>query len=326
MAKVQMAKAQMENKTSIFESARPQLLGIAYRLLGSMSDAQDAVQDTYIKWVSHGEPVDVPPAWLSRVCTHRCLDQLKSASHKRVDYVGQWIPEQIQTEFEFNAEESLEMTSSLTTAFLLLLERLTPKERAAYLLHDIFGMPFDEVAGILELQATNCRKLATRARQYVVKNNVRHVPEKQRQKELLTAFQTALHTGDTRELSAMLRVDSNLRADSGGKVPAVRKVLEGGVAICDFINQTLFGAWSEMRIEEKMINGLLGLVVEDEHELHAAISFGYDTDGLVSQIYIMRHPQKLAQFAQSKGLVTEEGGLTLMNLVAGTGANHSRSH
>ena len=132
----------MNNKTELFETARPQLLGLAYRLLGSMSDAQDVVQDTYLKWTAHSDTVAIPSAWLSRVCTNRCLDQLKSARYQRVDYIGQWIPEQIQTEFEASAEENIEIASSLTTAFLLLLERLTPKERAAYLLRDVFSMPF----------------------------------------------------------------------------------------------------------------------------------------------------------------------------------------
>ncbi|MGP5069716.1 MULTISPECIES: sigma-70 family RNA polymerase sigma factor [Psychrobacter] len=160
----------MDSKTETFEAARSRLIGLAYRLLGSISDAQDAVQDTYIKWVLHEDNVDIPIAWLTRVCTNHCLDQLQSAHHKRVDYVGQWLPEPIQIEFEDTIEKQIEMASSLTTAFLLLLERLTPKERAAYILHDIFSMSFDEVAAILELQPANCRKLATRAREHVIKN------------------------------------------------------------------------------------------------------------------------------------------------------------
>ncbi len=301
----------MVSKTDEFEAARPQLLGLAYRLLGSVSDAQDAVQDTYVKWITHTQEVDVPAAWLSRVCTNRCLDVLKSANRKRVDYVGQWIPEQIQTEFEATAEQQLEMASSLTTAFLLLLERLTPKERAAYLLHDVFSMPFDEVAGVLDMQPANCRKLATRARAFVVKNNVRHVPNQERQVELLQAFQAALETGDTGELSTLLRADADLRADSGGKVIAVRDVLQGQGTICDFVGNGLSLAWSGLEISEQMINGTLGLLVGERRHLHAAISFGYDAEGQVQNVYIMRHPDKLAQFSQSKGLVSESGRLTL---------------
>lgn len=287
-------------------------MGLAYRLLGSVSDAQDAVQDTYVKWISYSGPeIETPAAWLSRVCTNRCLDQLKSAGNKRIDYVGQWIPEQIQTEFATSPEEQLEIASSLTTAFLLLLERLTPKERAAYLLHDIFAMSFDEVAEILELQPANCRKLATRAREYIVKNNVRHIPEKQHQCDLLHAFHRALQSGDTAELGEMLRADADLRADSGGKVTAVREVLKGQQTVCSFVSDVLSGAWSSMRVSPQMINGLLGLMIEDDTQMHAAISFAYDDEGHVSHIYIMRHPEKLARLATTKGLVTGSGSLKL---------------
>lgn len=287
-------------------------MGIAYRLLGSVSDAQDAVQDTYVKWLSYtGPEIEAPAAWLSRVCTNRCLDQLKSATSKRIDYVGQWIPEQMQTEFDTSPEEQMEIASSLTTAFLMLLERLTPKERAAYLLHDIFAMPFDEVAKVLELQPANCRKLATRAREYIVRNNVRHIPQKQRQRDLLNAFHNALQSGDTAELGKMLRDDADLRADSGGKVVAVRDVLTGHSTICAFIADVLSSSWSSMRISSRMINGLLGLIVEDNSQMHAAVSFAYDDTGTVSHIYIMRHPEKLARLAGTKGMASASGSLTL---------------
>lgn len=301
----------MTSKTETFEIARPQLVGLAYRLLGSMSDAQDAVQDTYVKWLLHKDSVDIPIAWLSRVCTNRCLDQLKSAHHKRVDYVGQWLPEPIQTEFEDTTEEQIEMASSLTMAFFLLLERLTPKERAAYILYDIFSMSFDEVAAILELQPANCRKLATRAREHIIKNKVRYIPTEQRQKELLEAFQSAIQTGNTDEISTMLRIDSDLRADSGGKVRAVLEVLQGQEAICMFISSVLSEPWSKLRMTQRNINGTLGLFIQDSNETYATITFRYDTDGQVSQIYIMRHPNKLANFTQSKWIAIDSGQLVI---------------
>ena len=287
-------------------------MGLAYRLLGSISDAQDVVQDTYLKWITYkGVKIDTPPAWLSRVCTNRCLDLLKSANSTRVDYVGQWIPEQLQTEFESTAEEQMEIASTLTTAFLILLERLTPKERAAYLLHDIFAKSFDEVAQILELKPSNCRKLASRARKFVAENNVRHIPDEKHQQNLLTAFKSALLTGDTNELGHLLRADSDLRADSGGKVRAILDVLEGQETICDFIGDVLKDAWSNMRVSSHVLNGTLGLFIADEAELHAAISFGYDQNGKVAQIYIMRHPDKLAQLREIKSHVTGSGSIII---------------
>ncbi|WP_421779704.1 RNA polymerase sigma factor SigJ [Kiloniella litopenaei] len=301
----------LENKTDIFEQSRPRLMGLAYRLLGSLSDAQDIVQDTYLKWVSYSGPeIENPVGWLSRVCTNRCLDQLKSANHQRLDYIGSWIPDQIQTEFEASAEEQAEIASSLTTAFLLLLERLTPKERAAYLLHDVFSMPFEEVARILDMQSANCRKLAARARDYVAKNNVRHVPEKQHQEKLLNAFQKAIKTGDVEVLGSMLRADSDLRADSGGKVQAVRDVIVGHDAICRFITDILSNAWRQMEITTQVLNGTLGLVIIDEGKMHAALSFGYDAKGQVSQIYIMRHPVKLKKMISAKGILSTSGAIS----------------
>ena len=300
-----------ENNTDVFELSRPRLMGLAYRLLGSVSDAQDIVQDTYLKWISYsGSEIENPVGWLSRVCTNRCLDQLNSARHQRLDYVGSWIPDQIQTEFEASAEEKVEIASSLTTAFLLLLERLTPKERAAYLLHDVFSMPFDEVARVLDMQSVNCRKLATRARAYVAKNNVRHVPEKQHQEKLLEAFQQAIRTGDVDGLGTMLRADSDLRADSGGKVQAVRDVIVGHNAICRFIENILSHAWRDMTIMTQVLNGTLGLVIVDEGKVHAALSFGYDAKGQISQIYIMRHPGKLKQMISAKGILSKSGAIS----------------
>lgn len=301
----------MDSKTEKFEAARSRLIGLAYRLLGSMSDAQDAVQDTYIKWIVHKDDVDIPLAWLIRVCTNRCLDQLQSAHHKRVDYIGQWLPEPIQAEFVVNTDEQIDRAASLTTAFLLLLERLTPKERAAYILHDIFSIPFDEVAVILELQSANCRKLATRAREHVMQNDVRYIPTESRQRELLQAFEYAIETGDTSALSTMLRVDSTLRADSGGKVRAVLEVLQGQKAICMFISNVLSEPWSKLHITQRMINGTLGLLIEDKDKTYATITFGYDANGQVTHIYIMRHPDKLAPFAQAKWVANDSGHLTI---------------
>lgn len=127
---------------SIFESARPSLLGLAYRILGSRADAEDAVQDTYLKWRSAERGgIENPTAWLTTACTRRSLDLLRASHRKRVDYVGAWLPEPIQTKIEADTEGDLDLASSLTTAFLLLLERLTPKERAAYLLYEIFDTP-----------------------------------------------------------------------------------------------------------------------------------------------------------------------------------------
>ncbi len=301
----------MRDNTEIFEELRPRLTGLAYRMLGSVSDAQDAVQDTYLKWATyHGPAIETPAAWLSRVCTNGCLDRLKAAHRTRVDYVGPWIPDQIQTDYQAGPEERVEIASSLTTAFLLLLERLTPKERAAYLLHDIFGMPFDEVAAVLDLQPGNCRKLATRARAFVTEGNVRHIPDEARQSELLAAFQSALKTGNADDLAHVLRADANLRADSDGKVVAARHVIEGPRHICRFVSKVLSPAWNEMTLSVRTVNGLLGVAVENEAGPHASVSFSYDMEGRVRQVFVMRHPDKLALLTETHSTSAHAGALS----------------
>ncbi len=302
----------LTRKTRELEQVRPQLLGIAYRMLGSIADAEDAVQDTGVRWLAHdGAPPDNPAAWLTRVCTNRCLDILKSSTRSRTDYVGPWLPEQLLTAAADNAEEQLAVASSLTTAFLLLLERLTPKERAAYLLHDIFAKPFDEVAAVLGLQPANCRQLAARGRSFVAQNRVRHIPDPQRQHDLLQVFKAALQTGDTDALGAMLSADADLRADSGGKVAAIHHVLVGPGEICGFVAGILSKAWAKAAITPRVFNGSLGLVVEDPGRIQAAISFAFDPDGSVRHIFIMRHPDKLGRMMTTVGQADATGALTL---------------
>lgn len=302
----------LTTKTKAFEEAHPQLLGVAYRMLGSIDDAEDVVQDTGVKWLAFDGPApDSATAWLTRVCTNRCLDVLKSAHKKRVDYIGPWLPELLQTEFDAGPEDQVEVASSLTTAFLLLLERLTPKERAAYLLHDIFSKPFDEVAEILDLQPANCRQLAARARKFVHRNQVRHVPDKARQDALLQAFQSAVRTGDVGALGVMLSTDVDLRADSGGKVPSVLKVLSGPKDVCGFVGRVLSRAWAGTSISIGSINGGLGLVVREGEQWHAAVSFAFDEDDKVQSIFIMRHPDKLSRLLSTTGVADMTGALRL---------------
>lgn len=163
-------------------------------------------------------------------------------------------------------------------------------------------MAFDEVALALDLQPGNCRKLAARARAFIAEDNVRHIPGEARQSELLAAFQAALKTGNADGLADALRADANLRADSDGKVVAVRHVIEGPRHICRFISMVLSPAWNEMTLSVMTINGLLSVVVENEAGLHASVSFSYDPDGRVRHIFVMRHPDKLNLLTETCGM------------------------
>jgi len=273
-----------------FERARPALRGLAYRILGSLAEAEDAIQDTFLKWqTADRAAIATPQAWLTTVCTRRCLDLLKAADRARVDYVGPWLPEPVQTATE---SAPAELAASVTTAFLLLLDRLTPKERAAYLLREIFDHDYADVAGILGLREAACRKLVSRAQAALRQEKARQAVPRVRQEELLDAFQLAINSGVTDRLSALLADDIALRADGGGKATAARRVLQGREEVLSFLTKVLSRGWPKWRQERREINGRLGMVLTDGETVHASVSFGFDEAGQLSGIYIMRNPDK----------------------------------
>jgi len=279
-----------DSDLAAFEQARPALRGLAYRILGSIAEAEDAVQDTFVKWqAADRAAIETPQAWLTTVCTRRCLDLLKAADRARVDYVGPWLPEPVHTVTD---DAPAELAASVTTAFLLLLDRLSPKERAAYLLREIFDHDYAEVARILGVQEAACRKLVSRAQAALRREKPRQVVPPARQEELLDAFQLAVNSGATDRLSALLADDIALRADGGGKVAAAKRVLRGRDEVLAFLTGVLGRAWPQWRQERQEINGSLGLVLFEGEAIRASITFGFDAGGAVSDIYIMRNPEK----------------------------------
>jgi RNA polymerase sigma-70 factor (ECF subfamily) len=283
-----------------FETARPVLLGLAYRILGSQADAEDAVQDTFIKWEQTEKAgIENPIAWLTTACTRRCIDLLCAAHRTRVEYVGAWLPEPIQTATMATSESDPSLGASLGTAFMLMLERLTPKERAAYLLHEIFDMTYPDIARTLQIQETTCRKLVSRARANIDQAKVRHVTPRERQEQLLAAFETALTSGSTEPLAALLSDEIELAADSGGKVPAIGRILRGKDEVLDFVLRALRRYWHTYRRTPLDLNGARGLIVHRDGLPSAAVSFAYDQAGRVTNIYIMRNPDKLSRLDRS---------------------------
>lgn len=288
------------DKTLQFEQARPFLLGLAYRILGSFSEAEDVLQDIFITWHT-AETGDIasPRAWLTTLCTRRCIDLLRSAHKARVEYVGTWLPEPIHAEANDSPEQALALSTSLSTAFLLLLERLTPRERAAYLLHDIFDMDYPEVAATLGLQEQGCRKLVSRARASVAQDKARHQAPRERQAQLLDAFQQAIFSGSSQDFAALLCEDVELCADSGGKVPSLRETLHGKTEVLAFVDGALRGYWAPLRWQEIEINGGRGiLLAAEDDQVVALVTFAYDEAGRASNIYILRNPDKLAHLAR----------------------------
>ncbi len=281
--------------TRIFEDARPRLLGLAYRVLGSLADAEDAVQDTFVKWAQTDRAaINNPASYLTTLCTRRCIDLLRSANRSRVDYVGAWLPEPIQKTMHDDAEDNPALENSLKTAFLLMLQRLSPKERAAYLLHEVFDTPYGDVAAMLQIREPACRKLVSRAKSNLGKDHSRYRTPARQQGELLHAFEEAVTSGDMTPLAGLLSADVRLTADGGGKVPTLLAELHGVAEVTAFLSNSLHGYWHGHVWDKVDINGQRGAVIRDAGKTTASLSFAYDEQGKVTHIYIVRNPQKLA--------------------------------
>lgn len=272
---------------AIFEGLRPRLTRVAYRMLGSVADAEDAVQEAFIRWMGADRSgVRVPEAFLRRTVTRLALDQLKSARKQREVYVGPWLPEPVVE--EGNEEEDV------TLPLMLALERLSPLERAAFLLHDVFGIGFEEIAATIQRSPASCRQLAGRARAHVREARPRFQVEKQRGLDIATAFFNATRSGDMTALSTMLAADVSVHADGGGKRPASREPIFGfdRVMRAQRMLAVLFRHHKSDLIRTAMINGLPGFVSrEADGELQTtALEI---EDGMIKAIYIVRNPDKL---------------------------------
>lgn len=284
--------------TVLFEKARPRLLGLAYRMLGSMADAEDAVQDTFVAWQGVDKTsVRNADALLTTICTNRCLDCLKTAHRKRVDYVGPWIPEPLQIEARSDPESDLARAQSLTTAFLLLMERLTPKERAAYLLREVFGTPYEDVARTLGLSEPACRQLVSRAGRHVRESATRFVPSPDHQQQMLSAFLAALESGSADALAGLLAESVQFQSDGGGNATAMTRILEGPDRVGKYVARIIGRLWSRARVEKIGINGLHGIAVYHGSELLTAMTLGYAEDGKIDRIYNIRNPEKLKRLS-----------------------------
>jgi RNA polymerase sigma-70 factor (ECF subfamily) len=280
-----------------FEAHRGRLTGLAYRMLGSRADAEDAVQDAFLRWsgAQAREAIENEEAYLVRIVTRLCLDRLKSAKARREIYVGPWLPEPIVDTETLSPHTSAELADDLSFALLVALDRLTPAERAAFLLHDVFDAPFSEVAATLEKSEAACRQLATRARKAV--RDARPAPPAppEAHPRLLAAFINAVNSGDVAQLTALLREDAIAITDGGGFKTAALNPLHGADRIARFfigVVRKQQEAGVQFHFQPAEVNGAIGLLVYLDGFLDQTFSIAPDGERIAA-IYAVRNPEKL---------------------------------
>lgn len=277
-----------DQDAAAFDPLRPRLMRIAYRMLGSVADAEDVVQDAFLRWHNADRTaVREPEAYLRRVVTRLCLDHLKSARHRRETYIGPWLPEPV-------VETDDDEIDDVTLPLMMALERLSPLERAAFLLHDVFGASFDEIAETIGRDAAACRQLASRARTHIRAVRPRFAMPKERGLEIAAAFFAASRNGDMQQLRSLLAADVTAFADGGGKARAAMRPIVGleNVVQTHVALLPIFAAHKSRLVRYGFINGLPGFVTVEQGETLQTTALAIE-DGKIAAIYVMRNPDKL---------------------------------
>jgi RNA polymerase sigma-70 factor (TIGR02957 family) len=286
-----------------FEELRPRALAIAYRMLGSVSEAEDVVQEAYLRLhraEQEGERIESPRAYLSTVVTRLAIDQLRSARAKRETYVGEWLPEPLLADPEADPARHAEVADTLSLAFLVLLESLSPEQRAVFLLREVFDYPYDRIAEIVGKSEDNVRQLAVRARRHVEERRVRFDASREQREQLADRFFAATQEGDLPALEALLAEDVELHGDGGGKVPALAQALFGRSRVARTLRNwartgSRLGGWRVRRVD---VNGQPGaMLLDGEGRLFAVMSVDV-ADGQIQGIRSIVNPDKLGHLGE----------------------------
>jgi len=279
----------MDRETQ-FQELRPLLFSLAYRMLGTRADAEDVVQDAYLRWQSaRAEEVRSPKSYLTTVVARLALDGLKAAHRKRETYVGPWLPEPL---VEPMGTEAVEMAESLSLAFLHLLESLSPAERAAFLLREVFDAGYDEVAAALQTSEANSRQIVARARKHIQERRPRFAVDRDRQMAVLREFLAACATGDPSQLTAMLADEAVLYSDGGGKVSAALNPIFGADRVARF----LIGIGKKLpavTVQLADVNAGIGAVLLDAGRPFSVMALDLTPDGRIGSLYFVSNPDKL---------------------------------
>jgi RNA polymerase sigma-70 factor, ECF subfamily len=273
-----------------FLTHRSLLFTVAYEMLGSAADAEDVVQETWLRWADTArDEVRDPRAYLVRVLTRQALNRLRSVSRRREDYVGQWLPEPLLTSPD--VAEDVELAESVSIAMLTVLETLGPAERAVFVLREVFDVSYDEIAEAVGKSAATVRQIAHRARAHVAARRPRVQVSRTEQRQVVQRFLAALTTGDVQGLMDVLAPDVVLVADGGGLAPAVRHPVEGIQRVA-----ALLGRFAEFapdaQVATVLLNGAVAARIDPSGELNTAITFVVE-NGRIARIYAIRNPHKL---------------------------------
>jgi RNA polymerase sigma-70 factor (ECF subfamily) len=282
-----------------FQRMRPRMFGIAYRMLGSRADAEDIVQEAWLRWNDGSAPetLNSVDAWLVTIVTRLCIDRLRGARQEREDYIGPWLPEPLLANPSDSPEMRLELLGDVSTAFLLMLERLGPEERAVFLLHDIFDCDYAGIAAIVGKSEAACRQLLHRARERAQTDKQRFAVDPAVHLDLLGKFAAAMHSGDRALMASLFTPDAVFSGDGGGKALAVMRIVLGAERIARFFAD--FAArHPHIVLQPGTINGLPGIVGSVDGKIDTVMSLGFE-GGRISGIYIVRNPDKLALAGQA---------------------------
>ncbi|QEH38019.1 ECF RNA polymerase sigma factor SigJ [Aquisphaera giovannonii] len=285
----------MPEADPVFEEQRPRLARLAYRMLGTLADADDVLQDAYLRW-SRGDRsgVESPGAYLSSVVTRLCIDRRQSIEARKEAYVGPWLPEPIVEPDEAAPDRRLEAAESISMAFLVVLESLSPIERAAYLLRRAFDHGYDEIASILGRSEAACRQLVSRAEGRILERRPRFEADPAEAERLTGAFLGACSTGDMDGLLRLLAPDAVVVSDGGGKASAALAPIRGADRVARFFLGVTRKAPPEMAFRRVLVNGRPGLAAVLGGEVFHVLTFDVD-DGRIAACFIIRNPDKLAR-------------------------------
>ncbi|WP_176648754.1 RNA polymerase sigma-70 factor [Duganella sp. SG902] len=285
--------------TPIFTALRPRLFSIAYRMLGTRADAEDVVQDAWLRW--HGsarDAVQSPEAWLVTITTRLAIDRLRARAAERESYVGWWLPEPIVELDEHTPESQAEMASEVSMAFLWVLERLSPEERAAFLMRQVFEHDYADIAAILGKSEAACRQMVHRAQERVQQQKPRFPVAREQHHALLGRFIAAAQVGDRAAMKSMLADDVQLVADGGGKVNSYLHILRGAGRVAGSFWSLEHHFPRQVVYRQARVNGQPGLVRYVDGKLESAQSFVIEDERIVA-VFIVRNPDKLTGVPQT---------------------------